>query len=108
MDQSQSHRRKRGQPRIDDRETTTTSRTVKIEAQAHPDPQKVEHLLVEDVIAFARALELAEAPIHEGVAFIPTRGSDSGLALTMICSWQARQELINGEPAHQAVKEDPS
>ena len=99
--------RRRSHPQIQDRETTKTIREIKVEAQAHPDPELLDHILVEDVIAFAKALEDADAPRLEGVRIVLAR-NDSGVARTMLVSWQARTDLVNGEPAPQVVEREQS
>ena len=88
--------------RIHIRERTKIDRHVRIEA-GKPDPQLVEHLTAQDIIDFAKALEQAQAPPKEQVRATMQR-QDGYLVKSLAVYWSQDKDLVDGEPAPQAVE----
>lgn len=88
------------QPKIRINERTKIDRSVEIEARPHPRSDIVDHLLVEDLIEFGKALEQAEAPKNESVAVVLEK--NSGRMRLLRVDWS--EDLINGQPAPQVME----
>lgn len=91
-------------PDIEIRHQTKTQHHVKIKAGKYPKPYTVDHLLVQDVLAFAKALENAQAPLDGQVNCALVR--NTALIDTLAVYWDSNEDLINGEPAPQAKEQD--